>query len=77
MTSRRRGTDCSSKRSSCAVLPTQWRRLPPGRVVPKDYVFAAQGSPGDPTDLRMSELFAPGQDSLVIYSMMFPRGARR
>jgi predicted dithiol-disulfide oxidoreductase (DUF899 family) len=25
--------------------------------------------------VRLSELFAPGKDSLVIYSMMFPRAA--
>ena len=41
--------------------------------MPEDYVFAAQGPRGEPTDVRMSELFASGQDSLVIYSMMFPR----
>jgi len=49
------------------------RRLPPGGVVPQDYVFQGQGPDGDPTDVRLSELFAPGRDSLVIYSMMFPR----
>jgi predicted dithiol-disulfide oxidoreductase (DUF899 family) len=49
------------------------RRLPPGGVVPADYVFHALGKDGQPTDVRLSELFAPGKDSLVIYSMMFPR----
>jgi predicted dithiol-disulfide oxidoreductase (DUF899 family) len=44
------------------------RALPPGGVVPEDYVF--QGERGD---VRLSELFAPGKDSLVIYSFMFPR----
>jgi predicted dithiol-disulfide oxidoreductase (DUF899 family) len=44
------------------------RELPPGGVVPEDYVF--QGAGGD---VRLSELFAPGRDSLVIYSFMFPR----
>jgi predicted dithiol-disulfide oxidoreductase (DUF899 family) len=44
------------------------RRLPPGGVVPEDYVFEeATGR------VRLSELFAPGRDSLVIYSFMFPR----
>src|SRR3982751_5994850 len=48
------------------------RALPPGGVVPEDYVF--QGSAeGAETDVRLSELFAPGKDSLVIYSFMFPR----
>jgi predicted dithiol-disulfide oxidoreductase (DUF899 family) len=49
------------------------RQLPPGGVVPEDYVFQGHGADGTPTDLRLSELFAPGRDSLVIYSFMFPR----
>jgi predicted dithiol-disulfide oxidoreductase (DUF899 family) len=49
------------------------RRLPPGGVVPEDYVFHGQGPDGSPAEVRLSELFAPGKDSLVIYSMMFPR----
>jgi predicted dithiol-disulfide oxidoreductase (DUF899 family) len=49
------------------------RRLPPGGVVPENYVFQGQGMDGDPTGVSLSELFAPGKDSLVIYSMMFPR----
>ena len=49
------------------------RQLPAGGVVPQDYVFATQGPGGRPAGVRLSELFAPGQDSLVIYSMMFPR----
>ena len=49
------------------------RQLPPGGVVPQDYVFQAQGPGGGPAEVRLSELFAPGKDSLVIYSMMFPR----
>ncbi|HEY3035830.1 MAG TPA: DUF899 family protein, partial [Streptosporangiaceae bacterium] len=49
------------------------RRLPPGGIVPQDYVFQAQGPGGGPAEVRLSELFALGKDSLVIYSMMFPR----
>jgi predicted dithiol-disulfide oxidoreductase (DUF899 family) len=49
------------------------RRLPPGGVLPEDYVFQTKGPGGDPAEVRLSELFAPGQDSLLIYSMMFPR----
>jgi len=49
------------------------RRLPPGGVVPEDYVFQGRGADGTPTDVRLSELFAAGKDSLMIYSMMFPR----
>jgi predicted dithiol-disulfide oxidoreductase (DUF899 family) len=49
------------------------RGLPPGGVVPEDYVFRGIGAEGAPTDVRLSDLFAPGRDSLAIYSMMFPR----
>lgn len=49
------------------------RRLPPGGMVPGDYAFQGRGMDGDSVDVRLSELFAPGKDSLVIYSMMFPR----
>ncbi|MPZ88260.1 MAG: DUF899 domain-containing protein [Nitriliruptorales bacterium] len=49
------------------------RELPPGGVVPEDYVFQGAGANGTPTDVRLSELFAPGKDSLVMYSFMFPR----
>ena len=49
------------------------RELPPGGIVPEDYVFQGAGAEGRPTDVRLSELFTPGKDSLVIYSFMFPR----
>jgi predicted dithiol-disulfide oxidoreductase (DUF899 family) len=50
------------------------RALPPGGAVPEDYVFEAAGPDGKAIQLRLSELFAPGKDSLVIYNFMFPRG---
>jgi predicted dithiol-disulfide oxidoreductase (DUF899 family) len=55
------------------------RALPPGGIVPEDYVFQGAGVDGTPTDVRLSELFGTGRDSLVIYSFMFPRdpGDRR
>jgi predicted dithiol-disulfide oxidoreductase (DUF899 family) len=49
------------------------RELPPGGVVPEDYAFQGAGADGTPTGVRLSELFAPGKDSLAIYSFMFPR----
>jgi predicted dithiol-disulfide oxidoreductase (DUF899 family) len=49
------------------------RQLPPGGLVPEDYVFEGAGPDGRPTEIRLSELFAPGRDALVIYSFMFPR----
>jgi predicted dithiol-disulfide oxidoreductase (DUF899 family) len=51
------------------------RALPPGGVVPQDYVFQGAGPDGTASDVRLSELFAPGRDSLVIYNFMFPRAA--
>jgi predicted dithiol-disulfide oxidoreductase (DUF899 family) len=49
------------------------RALPPGGPVPEDYAFQAAGADGGTTDVKLSALFAPGKDSLVIYSFMFPR----
>src|SRR5437879_1533073 len=49
------------------------RELAPGGVVPEDYLFHGLGADGTPTDVRLSALFAPAKDSLVIYSFMFPR----
>jgi predicted dithiol-disulfide oxidoreductase (DUF899 family) len=49
------------------------RALPPGGRPPTDYVFQGAGPDGEISDVRLSELFAPGKDSLVIYSFMFPR----
>ena len=49
------------------------RELPPGGEVPEDYVFQGEGPDGKAVDVRLSELFAPGKDSLAIYSFMFPR----
>jgi predicted dithiol-disulfide oxidoreductase (DUF899 family) len=49
------------------------RELPPGGAVPEDYVFEGAGADGSPSAVRLSELFAPGRDSLAIYNFMFPR----
>jgi predicted dithiol-disulfide oxidoreductase (DUF899 family) len=49
------------------------RELPPGGPVPCDYAFQGERPNGEHGEVRMSELFAPGKDSLVIYSFMFPR----
>src|SRR2546429_8507208 len=48
------------------------RRLPPGGIVPQDYVFQAPGAGGGPAQGRLSGAFAPGQDSLGIFTQMFP-----
>jgi predicted dithiol-disulfide oxidoreductase (DUF899 family) len=49
------------------------RELPPGGIVPQDYVFQQAGPGGTPTKVKLSELFVPGKDTLVIYNFMFPR----
>jgi predicted dithiol-disulfide oxidoreductase (DUF899 family) len=49
------------------------RALPPGGAVPEDYVFEEADDGGAVTEVRLSELFAPGRDSLIVYSFMFPR----
>jgi predicted dithiol-disulfide oxidoreductase (DUF899 family) len=62
------------RRSMEAVAATR-RELPPGGAVPEDYAFDGAGADGNATTIRLSELFAPGRDSLVIYSFMFPRAS--
>ncbi len=42
--------------------------LPPGGLVPEDYVLQ-----DDNGEVRLSDLFSPGHDTLVVYHYMFPR----
>src|SRR6266566_1315947 len=49
------------------------RGLPPGGIVPQDYIFQHAGPEGTPTNVRFSELFERGNDTLVVYNFMFPR----
>jgi predicted dithiol-disulfide oxidoreductase (DUF899 family) len=60
-------------RRQTEAVAAERRQLPPGGEVPEDYVFQGEGEEGEPADVRLSELFAPGRDSLAIYSFMFPR----
>lgn len=53
------------RRATEAVAAAR-RALPPGGPVPEDYVFV--GADGE---VRLSELFAPGRDTLALYSFMF------
>jgi predicted dithiol-disulfide oxidoreductase (DUF899 family) len=59
-------------RRSLEAVAEARRGLPPGGVVPEDYVFAEAGG----GEVRFSELFEPGKDTLVVYSFMFPRNPR-
>jgi predicted dithiol-disulfide oxidoreductase (DUF899 family) len=54
-------------------VAAQRRALPPGGFVPEDYVFEEVAGGGD---VRFSELFEAGKDTLVVYSFMFPRYSR-
>ncbi len=56
-------------RRQMEALAEQRRALPLGGEVPEDYVFVSET--GD--EVRLSEMFGDGQDTVVIYSMMFPR----
>jgi predicted dithiol-disulfide oxidoreductase (DUF899 family) len=52
------------------------RKLPLGGKAKEDYVFEEQG-PDGPRPVRLSQLFAEGKDSLLIYSFMYgPEMAR-
>jgi predicted dithiol-disulfide oxidoreductase (DUF899 family) len=61
------------RRATEAVAAAR-RALPPGRVV-CDPVLRGLAADGSEVDVRLSELFAPGRDSLIVYSFMFPRHA--
>ena len=52
------------------------RSLPSGGPVPEDYVFEALGQDSKPTKVKLSELFTPAQNTLVIYNFMFPRWSK-
>jgi predicted dithiol-disulfide oxidoreductase (DUF899 family) len=60
-------------RRQMEAVAEERRALPPGGEVPEDYLFQGEGPSGEPVDVRLSELFEPGRDSLAIYSFMFPR----
>src|SRR5260221_1066653 len=69
---RLRQEDVELRRASEAVAAAR-RALPPGGVVPQDYVFQQAGLGDTATEVRLSELFVRGLDTLVIYNFMFPR----
>ena len=60
-------------RREMETVAAERRQLPPGGPVAEDYVFEGEGEDGRAAELRLSDLFAPGHDSLIVYSMMFPR----
>ncbi|MFZ1926342.1 MAG: DUF899 family protein [Solirubrobacteraceae bacterium] len=60
-------------RREMEAVAEQRRALPPGGVIPEDYVFQGEGADGRAADIRLSKMFARGRDTLLIYSYMFPR----
>ncbi len=55
------------------AVAAERRQLPPGGVIQQEHVFQAAGPDGSAVPVSLPELFAPGKDTLVIYSFMFPR----
>jgi predicted dithiol-disulfide oxidoreductase (DUF899 family) len=49
------------------------RSLPPGGEIPEDYAFDGLGAGGKPAKIRLTELFRPATNSLLVYNYMFPR----
>src|SRR5262245_10747208 len=47
------------------------RALTPGAEVAEDYVFEEAAAHREPVKVKLSGLFAPGRDTLAIYSFMF------
>jgi predicted dithiol-disulfide oxidoreductase (DUF899 family) len=55
------------------AVAVERRALPPGGLVTEDYGFVELGTDGAAATVKLSELFEPGRDSLMIYNFMFPR----
>ena len=60
--------DLRERREKVATLR---RALPPGGEVKEDYVFEEIGGDGKTVQTRLSELFSPDKDSLILYSFMY------
>ena len=60
-------------RREMEAVAAEIRALPPGGAVPEDYEFDHLDAKGAPAKVRLSELFRPGTDTLIIYHYMFPR----
>ena len=60
-------------RREMEAVAAEIRALPPGGPVPQDYEFDHIDANGTPAKVRLSELFRPGTDALILYHYMFPR----
>jgi predicted dithiol-disulfide oxidoreductase (DUF899 family) len=73
---RLREREIELRRATEAVAAAR-RELPPGGAVPEDYTFEGMGPDGFPAGVRLSELFAEGKGTLVVYNFMYgPEMAR-
>jgi predicted dithiol-disulfide oxidoreductase (DUF899 family) len=63
----------ASLRRDMEAVAAEVRALPPGGAVPEDYEFDHIDAQGVPAKVRLSELFRPGTDTLILYHYMFPR----
>ena len=57
-------------RAQIEAVAARRRALPPGGVIPEDYVFERLDGRGMPAAVRLSELFGR-HDTLVLYSFMY------
>src|SRR5438552_17789824 len=64
-------------RRAVEEVATARRRLPPGGVVPEDYVFEGLAGDGTVALVRLSELFLPGKDSRDLQLHVPARPERR
>jgi predicted dithiol-disulfide oxidoreductase (DUF899 family) len=64
-------------RRSLERVAAMRRKLPIGGRVPEDYAFEEIAANGDARRPRLSELFAPGKRSLIVYSFMYGPDAER
>src|SRR5262249_42771277 len=60
-------------RREMEAVAAEIRALPPGGAVLEDYEFDHIDAKGAPAKVRLSELFRPGTDTLILYHYMFPR----
>jgi predicted dithiol-disulfide oxidoreductase (DUF899 family) len=58
-------------RRSIEAVAAARRELPPGGAVPEDYLFEERAEDEGTKRVRLSELFTPGKETLIVYSFMY------
>jgi predicted dithiol-disulfide oxidoreductase (DUF899 family) len=58
-------------RTKIEQVARERRQLPKGGLVKEDYTFEGIMPDGAVKSIRLSELFSPGKDSVIIYSFMY------